>query len=53
VIAVRLAQLFRSLTAIEALRAQARDVAGAGPAMFELTDANTKKNRESSAKTTV
>jgi hypothetical protein len=53
VIAVRLAQLFRSLTAIEALRAQARDVAGAAPALLELTGAKTKRIRESSAKTTV
>jgi hypothetical protein len=46
VIAARLAELFRSLAAPEALRAQAREIQGAGSALFELAGANTKRLRE-------
>jgi hypothetical protein len=51
VIAARLAELFRSLAAIEALRAQAREVPGTGPALLELAGAKTKRIRKTEAKT--
>jgi hypothetical protein len=38
-----LAELFRSLAALEARQAQAQRVRGAGPAMLELTGAKTKR----------
>ena len=42
-IAARLAELFRSLAALEALRAQVRDIPGAAPALLESTGAKTKR----------
>jgi hypothetical protein len=53
VIAARLAELFRSLAALETLRAQARDAAAAAPPILELTDARTKRIRQNEAKTAV
>jgi hypothetical protein len=48
---VTLAELLRPLAALEALRARARDVAGAAPALLEPTGVRTKRIQENEAKT--
>ena len=50
-IAARLAELVRSPAALEALRAAAGEVPGAGPALLEPAGATTKRIQEASMKT--
>jgi hypothetical protein len=46
-----LAELFRSLAALQALRAQAREVPDAAPALLEFTGPRTKRIRETGGAT--